>query len=70
MKKRDGLWFIFTPVVITTCMYIVFYSRIGIKPSNAGFWLILAMGMSIGAALTRIIQWSKTKKQRKNNLSK
>lgn len=65
MKKRKGIWFVLFPVVLTICMYVVFYSRIESKPSNAGFWLILAMGMSIGAALTRFLQWSNTKKQNK-----
>jgi len=65
MEKRKGIWFVLFPVVLTTCIYVVFYSRIESKPSNAGFWLILAMGMSIGAALTRFLQWSNTKKQNK-----
>jgi hypothetical protein len=56
MKKRRSIWFALFPVVLTTCMYVVFYSRIASKPSHAGFWLIIAMGMSIGAALTRFIQ--------------
>lgn len=62
MKKRKGIWFVLFPVVITTCMYVVFYSRIESKPSNAGFWFILVLGISIGVALTRIFQWSNTQK--------
>ena len=58
MKKRKGLLFVLFPVVITTSMYVVFYSRIESKPSDAGFWFILALGISIGVALTRFIQWS------------
>jgi hypothetical protein len=42
---------------------VVFYSRITCKPSQAGFWLILALGMSIGVALTRIFEMSKTDKE-------
>jgi magnesium-transporting ATPase (P-type) len=62
MKKRKGIWFILFPVVLTTCLYIVFYSRIESKPSNAGFWFIILLGMSIGVALTRFFQWLNTKK--------
>jgi hypothetical protein len=62
MKKRQTMFYVLLPVVITISLYMVFYSRIGCKPSEAGFWLIIAMGMSIGAALTRFILWSKLKK--------
>ena len=57
MKKRKGILFALFPVVITLSLYVVFYPRIASKPGNAGFWLILALGMSIGIALTRLIQW-------------
>lgn len=62
MKKRTGIWFILFPVVMTTSMYVVFYSRIESKPSDAGFWFILVLGVSIGVALTRFFQWSNAKK--------
>jgi len=51
----------FYPVILTICLYVVFYSRIESKPTDAGFWFILAMGMSAGIALTRFIQWLKAK---------
>jgi hypothetical protein len=56
MKKSRSIWYVLFPVVITLCLYVVFSSSIKTKPGDAGFWLILALGMSIGAALTRIIQ--------------
>jgi ABC-type Mn2+/Zn2+ transport system permease subunit len=62
MKKRKGILFALIPVVITICLYVVFYSRIESKPSDAGFWFILVLGMSLGVALTRFSQWSNTKK--------
>jgi hypothetical protein len=62
MEKNKGILYVFLPVLMTFGLYVVFYSRIDSKPSNAGFWLIFAMGMSIGAALTRFIQWIKNKK--------
>jgi len=62
MKKSKGILFVLFPVVITLSLYLVFYSRIESKPSDAGFWFILVLGMSLGVALTRFSQWSKTKK--------
>jgi hypothetical protein len=38
-------------------MYLVFYSRITCKPSTAGFWLIIALGMSLGVVMTRLPEW-------------
>jgi hypothetical protein len=63
MKKRKSLRYALFPVVITLALFVVFYSRITCKPSQAGFWLILALGMSIGVALTRIFEMSKTDKE-------
>jgi presenilin-like A22 family membrane protease len=56
MKKRKEIVSVLLPVVITLCLYVVFYPRIASKPSDAGFWLILVLGMSIGIALTRLFQ--------------
>jgi hypothetical protein len=62
MNKNKGILFVVFPVVITLSLYVVFYSRIQCKPSDAGFWFILVLGMSIGVALTRFSQMSKTDK--------
>ena len=62
MKKNKGVQFVLLPVVITLSLFVVFYSRIQCKPGDAGFWFILALGMSIGVALTRFLQMSKTDK--------
>jgi hypothetical protein len=59
MKKRKGALTALLPLVITFSLYLVFYSRIESKPDHTGFWFILALGMSLGVALTRFIQWSK-----------
>jgi hypothetical protein len=59
MKKKKGILYILMPVVLTLSLYLVFFSRIETKPSAAGFWLIIALGMSLGVALTRIIQMVK-----------
>jgi hypothetical protein len=53
MKKGKGILFVLFPVVITLGLCVVFYSRIECKPSDAGFWFILALGMSLGVAFTR-----------------
>lgn len=62
MKKRKGVMYALLPVVITLALFVVFYSSIASKPSDAGFWIILALGMSIGVALTQFFQISKTDK--------
>jgi ABC-type Mn2+/Zn2+ transport system permease subunit len=62
MKERKSITYALLPVVITLALFVVFYSRIACKPSDAGFWFILALGMSIGVALTRFFQMSKTDK--------
>jgi ABC-type Mn2+/Zn2+ transport system permease subunit len=60
MKKRNSKFYFLLPVVITLALYVVFYERIASKPSEAGFWIILVLGMSIGIALTRFFSWSNT----------
>jgi membrane protein CcdC involved in cytochrome C biogenesis len=62
MKNRKGILYVLLPLVITLGLYVVFNSRIECKPGSAGFWIILALGMSIGVAITRFAQWSDTKK--------
>jgi hypothetical protein len=62
MKKNKGVLFVLLPVVITLSLFLVFYSKIQCKPSDAGFWFILVLGMSIGVALTRFSQMSKSDK--------
>jgi hypothetical protein len=59
MKERKGIQFALIPLIMTICLYVVFYSQIECKPNHAGFWLILLLGMSIGVALTRFFQWLK-----------
>ena len=56
MNKKTDYLLAFVPVLITLSIYMVFYSRIVTNPSNAGFWMILALGMSLGVAFTRIAQ--------------
>jgi hypothetical protein len=62
MKKRNEVVSALIPLVITLSLCVVFYSRIECKPNHAGFWFILALGASIGVAITRLSQRSLTKK--------
>jgi hypothetical protein len=61
MKKNQRIIIAIIPVLITLSIYLVFYSRITCKPVHAGFWMILALGMAIGVALTGIFSSGKTK---------
>lgn len=61
MKKRQGVLAALWPLVFVVILYLIFYSKIESKPNHVGFWFILALGISIGVALTRIIQWSREK---------
>jgi hypothetical protein len=61
MKKRNEVAAALIPLVITLSLYLVFYSRIECKPNHAGFWLILALGASIGVAITRLSRRAFTK---------
>ena len=63
MRKRNVVVSALFPVFFTVCLYVVFYSRIETKPTDAGFWFIFAVGMSFGVALTRLIQISKSDKK-------
>jgi len=49
------------PVVITVVLYVVFFDKISLKPTDAGFWFILAMGMSFGVALSKYFMRFKSK---------
>jgi len=44
---------------MTICLYVVFYSRIQSKPTSAGFWFILLMGIAIGLTVSRFFDWLK-----------
>jgi len=54
MKRRNAIISALVPLVIAISLYLVFYDRIECKPTDAGFWLILALGASIGVAIVRL----------------
>jgi hypothetical protein len=63
MEKLKGRMPVFVPFVLTVCLYVVFYSKIETKPTDAGFWFILAMGISLGILLPHFFQFLKSAKK-------
>jgi len=61
MKRRNGTLYTLVPVLLTLALYLVFYQRIECKPTDAGFWIIIAFGMSLGVALTSCFRDRKAK---------
>ncbi|NOQ24470.1 MAG: hypothetical protein GQ564_03830 [Bacteroidales bacterium] len=62
MKKRKELFRAMFPILITFSIYLLFYSNVESKPTNPGFWMILAMGIAIGQALKVLFLWLRNKK--------
>jgi len=54
MRNKSRVWLVM-PIVILG-MYITFYSKIETKPSDAGFWMILALGISLGILIDRLFK--------------
>jgi hypothetical protein len=59
MKNRKGIRVALISLVSILGLNVVFYSRIDCKPNHVSFWFILALGISIGVALTQFIRWFK-----------
>jgi len=56
MKKFGKKGIVFMPLVITAAMFVVFSDKIKCQPDEAGFWMILALGMSIGLILRYLLK--------------
>ena len=54
-RQRYSLTGVFISVIITFSMLFVFSERISSKPTEAGFWMILVFGASLGVAITVIV---------------
>jgi uncharacterized membrane protein len=54
--QRNPLVGAFVSVIITFSMLLVFGESISSKPTEAGFWMILVFGVSLGVAITIMIQ--------------
>jgi hypothetical protein len=50
--QRHPLVGAFISVIVTFSILLVFSERISSKPTEAGFWMILVFGASLGVALT------------------
>jgi hypothetical protein len=61
--KRNQLIGVIVAVVITFSMLLVFNEKISSKPTEAGFWMILIFGISLGVALTMIMSQVVKKKK-------
>jgi fructose-specific phosphotransferase system IIC component len=45
--------------------YIGYYDNITCKPTQAGFWFIIVIGISIGVVITQVVQWINDKKKKR-----
>jgi hypothetical protein len=56
MRKKNETIAVLATVLVVFCIYLAFYERILCKPSHAGFWIILTLGISIGVAIRTLIK--------------
>jgi hypothetical protein len=56
MTKRGKKGIVFMPLVITVAMFVIFNDKISSQPDEAGFWMILTLGMSIGLILRSLFK--------------
>lgn len=54
MRKAKKVWYVMPLVILS--LYLVFYSKIETQPNDAGFWIIIALGMSIGVVITHLFK--------------
>lgn len=54
LHKKNRI--IFLPLIITAALYFVFIDKIRSTPEDAGFWIILSMGISIGVILRALFK--------------
>jgi zinc transporter ZupT len=63
MKKKSILIEALVIILGPIGGYIGYYPSITCKPTQAGFWFILALGISIGVVLTQVAQRISEKKK-------
>lgn len=66
MKKNSFLIEALLILVGPLGAYFGYYPNITCKPSQAGFWFIMALGISIGVALTQLAHRVSDKKKQKH----
>ena len=65
MKKKNLASEILIILIAPLGAYIGFYQNISCTPGQAGFWIVLTLGMSIGVALVMFFQHLRQKRTRK-----
>jgi hypothetical protein len=63
MKKKSIIIEILAIMLGPIGAYIGYYDRITCKPSQAGFWIIIALGIAIGVVITLIVKQLKDRKK-------
>ena len=63
MKKKSILIEALVIILGPIGGYIGYYPSITCKPTQAGFWFIIALGISIGVVLTQVAQRISEKKK-------
>lgn len=61
--QRNQLVGAFIAVIVMFSMLLIFSERISSKPTEAGFWIVLVFGVSLGVAITLIMTQVVTKKK-------
>lgn len=56
MSKKGTKGIVFIPLAITAALFVVFNEKIKCQPNDAGFWLILVLGISIGVILRSLFK--------------
>jgi hypothetical protein len=64
MKKKSILIEALVILIGPIGGYIGYYPNITCKPTQAGFWFIIAIGISIGVVITQLAQWMSDKKKK------
>ncbi|PLX11477.1 MAG: hypothetical protein C0597_15025 [Marinilabiliales bacterium] len=56
MSKRKKTGVVFVPFVLSIATYVVFFNDIKSKPDEAGFWMIIAIGISLGLIIRSMVK--------------
>jgi hypothetical protein len=68
MKKKSMIIEALIIIIGPIGGYIGYYDNITCKPTQAGFWFIITIGISIGVVITQIMYGIKDKKKIKTTI--
>ena len=68
MKKKSMIIEALIIIIGPIGGFIGYYPNITCKPTQAGFWFIIALGISVGVVFTQIAQRISAKKKIKANI--